>query len=325
MEGEERYDCQHAVFIKASELMARDDSRISTGYSELDEAIGRLQGGLVYLFCGDSFVDCLVHRLMVRACAIGKVGYMNNTNYYSEKTLVDPDTLASFAKFEGMEPDAVLENIYFVAAYNEARQRQVASVFAEMIKSEKQTKLIVIHNAPMFLIDSKYHLKATESLNKSLVLVYQLAARTGIPVVVTAPATQGSKLAAPRPFGSSWMRHSARVIALFRETANKGYIATTLIKHPSKPAPVSFYIAVGQCANKEKWDPSKYVSLLGEEHRNAFTALERGAWETERGACESCPLPSFDMLNLTASVFVMKEVCRLRKRVEELVNAWQSS
>jgi hypothetical protein len=316
-----RHDSQPAVFVRASELMAKGDSGISTGYSELDEVIGRLQGGLVYLFCGGSFVDRLVHRLMVRACAVGKVGYMNNTDYYSEKTLVDLDMLASLSKLEGMEPDDVLESIYFVAAYNAQRQRKVASVFAEMVRSEMQTKLIVIHNAPMFLVDPKSRLKVAESLNKSLVIVYQLAARMGIPVVVTAPATQISKLATHRPFGSSWMRHSARVIVHFRETGNEMRVVATLIKHPSRPAPVSFHVSADERVNDKKWSPSKYVQLLGEEHRRAFVELERGAWETERRACECVSLLPFDTMNLTASVFVMKEIWRLRKRLEELVSA----
>jgi hypothetical protein len=99
-------------YISAGELMRQRNAEplLRTGFPALEQLVGGLGAGQSYLFYGaSSFIDDLVHRLMVSVSAGGKVAYMNNTDYYSEKTLVRPDRIAFHAKRQGLDPDFVLE------------------------------------------------------------------------------------------------------------------------------------------------------------------------------------------------------------------------
>lgn len=97
-------------YVNAGELMRQRNAEplLRTGFPALDQLVGGLRGGQSYLFYGASgLVDDFVHQLMVRGSAGGKVAYMNNTDYYSEKTLVRPDRIAFHAKRHVFRPSSV--------------------------------------------------------------------------------------------------------------------------------------------------------------------------------------------------------------------------
>jgi len=166
---------------------------------------------------------------MVSVSAGGKVAYMDNTDYYSEKTLVRPDRMAFHAKKQGLDPDLVLEQIYFVAAYNELRQEKAVNALVKMVVAEEPTttttRLIIIHNIARFLPDARDKRQAIDSLNKILARVWRIVAERGLVLVMTAafPSSANRWWAIPKPLGSSMMWHLANVIVFFvRQTEEEG-------------------------------------------------------------------------------------------------------
>jgi hypothetical protein len=237
-------------YISASELMRQRNAEPlpRTGFPALDQLVGGLGAGQSYLFYGaSSFIDDLVHRLMVSVSAGGKVAYMNNTDYYSEKTLVRPDRIAFHAKRQGLDPDFVLEQIYFVAAYNELRQEKAVNALVKMVVAEEPTttttRLIIIHNIARFLPDARDKGQAIDSLNKVLARVWRIAAERGLVLVMTTafPSSSANRWwwTIPKPLGGSMMWHLANVIVFFREADGGRTVLATLVKHPGRATPIT--------------------------------------------------------------------------------------
>jgi hypothetical protein len=324
-------------YISASELMRQRNAEplLRTGFPALDQLVGGLGAGQSYLFYGaSSFIDDLVHRLMVRASAGGKVAYMNNTDYYSEKTLVRPDRVAFHAKRQGFDPDFVLEQTYFVAAYNELRQEKAVNALVKMVAEESTTRLIVIHNIARFLPDARDKRQAIDSLNKVLAPVWRIVAERGLVLVMTASPSNANQWTIPKSLGSNMMWHLANVMVFFREADGGRTVLATLVKHPSKATPLTVPVLEGDEPLMGRVTPSfrqtyqellerlrkNYVEMLRDEgHREAFDALLREAWDREHAAMANSELPLvLDALNLTANLHNQSEIQRLKRRLDEL-------
>jgi len=338
-------------YISASELMRQRNAEplLRTGFPALDQLVGGLGAGQSYLFYGaSSFIDDLVHRLMVSVSAGGKVAYMNNTDYYSEKTLVRPDRIAFHAKRQGLDPDFVLEQIYFVAAYNELRQEKAVNALVKMVVAEEPTtttttRLIIIHNIARFLPDARDKGRAVDSLNKVLARVWRIVAERGLVLMMTTafPSSNANRLwrAIPKPLGSSMMWHLANVIVFFREAEGGGgrTVLATLVKHPGRATPITVPVLEEEEGDEPlmgRVTPSfrqtyqeflerirkNYVEMLRDEgHREAFDALLREAWDREHAAMANSELPLvLDAMNLTANLHNKSEIQRLKKRLDEL-------
>ena len=322
-------------FVRALDLLDRPGPSLSTGVTGLDDLVGGLRGGSSYLFYdAGGFLHGLVPPLMVKATRQGKVAYMNNTDYYSEKTLVQPDRLAFYAKREGLEPESVLSRIYFVAAYNELRQGRAVEALARMVRQEEDTRLVVIHNLARFIPGAKDRKKAIESLNRSLAPLWQLAAERSIVVVITVHASRVERWSVPRPSGSHMLWHLANVMVFFREPNAGGSIQATLVKHPTKPTPQSVELFQGGEPLMGRVTPSftqvyqelierlrrDFVPMMRDaRHREAFEALLTQAWDRERAAMGNSEVALLlDALNLMANVHNKSQLAQLKGRVEEI-------
>jgi len=312
-------------FVRASAIQA-SRNMLTTGYPPLDSLINGLRGGQLYVFCGTSrFIDEVVHRLAVRGAVEGKVAYMNNTNYYSEKTLVKLDRLAFHAKREGVDPSTVLENIYFAAAYSEFRQERVTDAVERAVESEPSTRLILVHNISSFLKDNKNCKRAMEGINRSVSSLWHLAVERDAIMVVT---TTGEP---PRPFVSSMVADLANVMVFFRDVY--GGANAVLLKHPEKATPESAFILNGGETLMGRITPpfrqmyqeqlerlrSDYVALLRDpNHRRAFELLLKEAWDREHAAMGNSEVPLvLDALNLTANVHNRGAIELLREGLRE--------
>jgi hypothetical protein len=130
--------------INALTLLEEDKNALTTGYDDIDGLIGGLKRGQTYLFYGDTeFISELLHKLIVVVSKNGKIAYMNNTDYYSEKTIVNSDKIAFYAKREDADSYHVLRQVYFVAAFNELRQPKSAEALLERIKLENRLRRIL--------------------------------------------------------------------------------------------------------------------------------------------------------------------------------------
>lgn len=322
-------------FTRALDLLNSPRPCLPMGIAGLDDLVGGLKGGSSYLFYDSGgFLHALIPPVMVRATKQGKVAYMNNTDYYSEKTLVQPDRLAFYAKRENLEPESVLSRIYFVAAYNELRQERAVDALTQMLRQEEETRLVVIHNLARFLPEAKDRKKAIENLNRSLAPLWQLAAERSIVVVITVHASQAERWSVPRPSGSHMLWHLANVIVFFREPNANGSIQATLVKHPTKPTPQSAELFQGGEPLMGRVTPPftqvyqelidrlrrDFVPMMRDRrHREAFEALLTDAWDRERAAMSNSEVALLlDALNLMANVHNKGQLAQLRGRVEEI-------
>jgi len=235
--------------VKASELLTSDEA-VPTGYPELDKLIGGggVKGGQTYLFYGyQEFVDDMIHRLLVMGSSMGRVAYMNNTDYYSDKTLVSLDKLARYAKAFGVDPFIVFRNVYFSAAYNELRQPYAARALAWMIEREAgSTRLVLVHRLSRFLGSNVHRKRGNIDLALSFLKRVCMAHR--LPMVITVDCRRGE-----RPLiSTTMMLHAAGVMVLFRK-AGADAVQAELIKHPSKMAPSSALVVQGKYALLDGW------------------------------------------------------------------------
>lgn len=323
------------MFVPAKDLLKQAEPALSTGVRKLDDLVGGLRGGSSYLFYDSGgFMRGLIPPLIVRATLQGKVAYMNNTDYYSEKTLVEPDRLAFYSKREGLDPESVFSRVYFVAAYNELRQGKAVNALVEMMRRERETRLVVMHNLARFLPETKDRKQAIENLNGSLAPLWQLAAERKIVLVITAHASRNDGWTTPHPAGSHMLWHLASVMVFFRESDHGHSVQATLVKHPAKPTPQSVELFQGDDPLMGRVTPSftqvyqelierlrrDFVPMLRDaQHREAFEALLTDAWDRERAAMSNSELALLlDALNLTANVHNKSQLARLRKRLDTM-------
>jgi len=316
--------------INALTLLEEDGKNsLPTGYDDIDDLIGGLKKGQTYLFYGDTeFISELLHKLIVVVSKNGKIAYMNNTDYYSEKTVVNSDKIAFYAKREGVDSSHVLRQVYFVAAFNELRQPKSAEALLERIKLEEDTKMIIIHRLSRFLDGAKDHQRALENLNRSISILWHLSIEQGIVMVIT---TDSIHMEEPsKPQGTNLMRHIANVIVFFRPSGKA--IQAILVKHPEKDM-LSINVNVRGDSIMGRITPSfrqsyqelldklrkNYVELLRDSgHKENFDQLVREAWDREYAAMSNAELPLvLDTLNLTANVYNKGEIEKLRKALEE--------
>lgn len=198
---------------RASELLHRQP--LSTGIEELDGLIGGLRPGALHVFYGDSSItDRVLYRLMVEASRSGPVAYLNNTDYYGEKTLIDANAFSSAAKAAGVDPLVPLASIKCAAAFNARRQVCAAERLAEAVRSgEEGARLIAVHNASAFLAEGGE--EASQALVRSVAVLMEAASEVGAALVVTA-AARGGALDFARPLLPFHVVHRASVLVFFR-------------------------------------------------------------------------------------------------------------
>ena len=167
--------------------------KMTTGSSNLDSLIDGIQEGSFYLFYGNNsmILDAMVYRFLVN-CVLPikqKHGFesmgvfLNNVNYYdySRKTsaTVNPEKIGIAAKCSGIDPKIVFKNLFILTAYNENHQLSVAEQVAKLIESNKDIKLLVIHNLTRFFKDStgKKKIETASVLKQTIGMVCKFVAR----------------------------------------------------------------------------------------------------------------------------------------------------
>ncbi|MGC8661969.1 MAG: hypothetical protein ACP5TZ_05670 [Nitrososphaeria archaeon] len=150
--------------IRASEIV---EKRIRS-HDWIDRALG---GGLV---CGQSYIiyGNYAETVMIiyMVSALGKVVYINSTDYYSKRNMIDVEAIAREAKAQGMDAGQVLKSIIEISAHSPQR---LLNAVKQAISAEN-TKLIVLHGLNSFSKDSKSSETAFYALRSA-------AARAGVP------------------------------------------------------------------------------------------------------------------------------------------------
>ncbi len=321
-------------FTRASSLKAA--RTLETGYADLDALIGPMEAGQCYLFCGsgerpERFLDELVHRIIVRGCAAGKVAYMNNRNYYLEKTHLRADLLARHAKAEGIDPAEVFRRVYFSAAGSEGRQAKAAEALEGAMLREGAA-VVIVHGLTAFMdcAEGNGARAARAGIGASLSRLWRASARMGAVMVVTAASKDGTWRSAP-PLALSLSNVAVSLV-------EGSPMRALLLKHPGREAPATSRVAEGVTSRCEvmlemgRTTPpfrqsyldmlerlrKNYVGMLREAlDREAFELLLREAWDREHAAMVNAEVPLvLDVMNLTANIHNRGKIEEMKKELE---------
>jgi hypothetical protein len=233
--------------------------KMTTGSSNLDSLIDGIEEGSSYLFYGNNSVvlDSMVYRFLVN-CVLPvkqKHGFesmgvfVNNVNYYdySKKTStsVNPEKIAVVAKCSGIDPKIVSKNLFILTVYNESHQLSVAEQVMKLIESNKNIKLLVIHNLTRFFKDSTGRKKIENAsvLKQTIGMVCKACGRNKVALVFTGDSNTASKGLIPKPIGGLYLKHAINVIVNVKEQpinsmTNPSFKAT-LLKHQYVKTPKS--------------------------------------------------------------------------------------
>jgi RecA/RadA recombinase len=241
----------------------RTTLKMTTGSADLDSLIDAIQEGMFYLFYGNNslVLDAMVYSFLVN-CVLPikqKHGFesmgvfFNNVNYYdySRKTSVsvNPEKIAVAAKCSGIDPKIVFKNLYIHTAYNENHQLSIAEQVTRIIESNKDIKLLVIHNLTKFFIDSTGRKKAktVNLLKQTIGMICKTCGKNKVALVCTADSNTPSKGLIPRSTGGSYLKHAANVIVHIKERSGTSTIPSfkaTLLKHQYVKTPKSAILYV---------------------------------------------------------------------------------
>jgi DNA repair protein RadA len=241
----------------------RNTLKMTTGSAELDSLIDAIQEGMFYLFYGNSslVLDAMIYRFLVN-CVLPvkqKHGFesmgvfFNNVNYYdySRKTSasVNPEKLGVAAKCSGIDPKIVFKNLYVLTAYNENHQLSVAEQATKLVESNKDIKLLVVHNLTRFFKDSTSRKKAETAnlLKQSIGTICKACGKNKVALVCTADSNTTSKGLIPRPIGGLYLKHATNVIVHVKEQSTVSTIPSfkaTLLKHQYIKTPKSAVLYV---------------------------------------------------------------------------------
>lgn len=334
-----------ALDIKSAleDLRERSDMlKMTTGLEDLDNLIGGIEAGNLYLFYGCfEIIDLIVHSLLVN-CVMpienggldAKAVYFNNTDYYTGKTIIDPSRLGALAKNAGVDPDVVLKNVEVAAAYNEERQLLVSKEISNLLMGDEDIKLLVAHDITRFLVDSKKPKRTIEILKKVVGDLWRATSQRNIAFVMTAERAGGGST--PKPSGGAYLRQLSSILVCFEKSRgnSKSTYRVTLVKHPCKRTPESITLYVGKpsdLSSLTRGGIGPFQQLYNEQmghlkifqndlidlgHKSAFDTLLGGAFKLENKAIKNLRGFTFlDGLNLTATVDTRALIESLQKRL----------
>jgi Rad51 len=269
--------------------------KMSTGSSELDSLIDGMQEGLFYLFYSTPenqlILDSLLNRLLV-GCILSKSGkkhgfesisiLFNNIDYYADKNkhqLLNPEKIATVAKYAGIEPKIVFKNLYVQTAYNLEHQVTIAQEIAKKIDSNPDIKLLVIRDLTKFIIadnkasyDSSHRGEDSGTLKKVLNSLYQICVKNKVTMVASGYCNVSSNGILPKPIGGTYLKHIVNVIINLKPNLSNGYYYTTsnnsggslsisykatITKHPYQSTPKSTNIYAKRIGKRK--DPMLFI------------------------------------------------------------------
>jgi hypothetical protein len=325
----------------------RHQASLTTGNSDLDSLIDGVRPGQFYVVYADDPdpLDRIAHQLLVH-CVLpfeqggfdGRALYFNVCNYYSRKTLLDPDRLATVAKRAGVDPKTAFQNLYTVSAFNEMQQVTAAEEAGKLLHVDPRIKLVVVHNLTRFLETSKRALQSLQSLKAVLTRLKRLVVERDVALVVTGSTHVAARRRIPKPMGGTFLRHAAGIVVLMRMERNGRFtqVQATLVKHPYKrtphtvvlDAPRDYETLTGRSRLSFKQAYTRLVDALKRSngfqsrlarlaYKDACDALLQ-AVQAEDGAMANAQAPYvLDLLNLMANLHNVKTANALRRRIRD--------
>jgi RecA/RadA recombinase len=245
----------------------RTTLKMTTGSADLDSLIDAIQEGMFYLFYGNNSVvlDAMVYRFLVN-CVLPvkqKHGFesmgvfFNNVNYYdySRRTSasVNPEKIGVAAKCSGIDPKTVFRNLFILTAYNESHQLSVAEQVTKLIESNRDIKLIVVHNLTKFFKDStgRKKMETANLLKQTIGMVCKVCGKNKVALVCTADSNITSKGLIPKPTGGLYLKHAANVIVHIKGQSSTSTVPSfkaTLLKHQYVKTPKSAILYIKRTA-----------------------------------------------------------------------------
>jgi hypothetical protein len=134
--------------------------------------------------------------------------------------------------------------LFILAAYNESHQLSVAEQVTKLIESNKDIKLLVIHNLTRFFKDSSANKKMETAnlLKQTIGMICKICGKNKVALVCTAGSNNTSRGMIPKPTGGLYLKYAANVIVHIKEQSSSSSIPSfkvTLLKHQYVKTPKS--------------------------------------------------------------------------------------
>jgi RecA/RadA recombinase len=141
-------------------------------------------------------------------------------------------------------PKIVFKNLFILTAYNKNHQLSVAEQVTKLIESNKDIKLLVIHNLTRFFKDSTANKKMETAnlLKQSIGMISKVCGKNKVALVCTADSNTTSRGMIPKPTGGLYLKHAANVIVHIKEQSGTSTVPSfkaTLSKHQYAKTPKS--------------------------------------------------------------------------------------
>ncbi len=284
-------------FIKASGIR---DVKLK-GFFPIDDALGGLNAGSSYIIFGDA-AALAMYSYMVSAAELGAVLYINSTDYYSERNLIDQEAIGAISKASGLDPGAVLDKIYEVSAHSPERL-----VLAVKTHLKQSFSLYVLHGLDSFIQDRK-------SSDEAYAGVFKVAVSSNAPFL---SVTKGESEPAATDFMISlanyiiglWSEESGIFLSIlkpFRFQRSYGWGEMGRLTKPFRER-YEDYLAFLE---------KEFEPLLRGDTKEAFEELKK-VWSSEMASMSSLMTTQVsDAMAFIAIVRLMQEVQKLKKEVE---------
>ncbi|MFP3951283.1 MAG: hypothetical protein ACLFVP_03960 [Candidatus Bathyarchaeia archaeon] len=323
-------------FSSGLQLLASEESRLSTGSPELNWLLNGLQPGMFYLFYGEEglikplFRHITVNALIPRGKAKAPhVVYLLMGNYRRERTQIEVEELTGLMEESGLHR-MDLERIHVITASSADQQSLLAEELGSLMEKERRVSLVVARGIfRLHKEDARRRNRhvVREEVQRSIMRIRQICGAREIPIVASARPTQRG-LTSPMPESSSFLRHLANIIVHLRGRKRGSYNRAILIAHPARaPSSTEYRLEVNGDLGRDtppfRQSFQKKVDRLRREFKEALLSLERRdafeelveAWSSELGAmsyAESMKLQ--DLLLLVALVDNRRIIAELEDR-----------
>ena len=211
---------------------------LSTGSSELDRLINKLEVGKFHLFYssnGGDVSDRLLHRLLVEAVrdANKRAVYLVCGNYRRSRTVLDSEYLISLIEAEGLDLHDALSRIYIVCAFSERQQIRAPSLIKSLLEKYSGFTLVAAQQVTkIFYGKHAIRHESPAEFTGMISRLKSLCSGTGTVLVATCQQSTQAK-SIPLPEGGSFLRHTANTIVYLRMSPN-GALSAHVVKHPKK-------------------------------------------------------------------------------------------
>jgi RecA/RadA recombinase len=124
--------------------------------------------------------------------------------------------------------------LFILTAYNENHQLSVVEQVTKLIESNKDIKLLVIHNLTKFFKDSTGNKKmeTAKLLKQTIGMICKVCGKNKVALVCTADSNVTSRGMIPKPTGGLYLKHAANVIVHIKEQSSNLVVRQSLRLRP---------------------------------------------------------------------------------------------